>query len=160
MAPFPKREKGYKAFIKSVFQLFPNHIRNLTYSIPFFSSCSWFPGIYSLWRDRKTCGFIRACAGKKDKNCDQYYSKSEYKKCNSISQSPSIMEELLKLYITEKKGSNCSAQQLNFSPFQTFLYRFNSILIGTVVKQIFSLKKVILLPKSKQRLFFPWENYT
>ena len=40
---------------------------------------------------------------------------------------------------------------LIFSPFQTFLYRFNSILIRTVVKQIFSLKKVILLLKSKHR---------
>ena len=44
---------------------------------------------------------------------------------------------------------------LIFPPFQTPLYLFNSILIGTVVKQIFSLKKVILLLKSKERLFFP-----
>ena len=137
MAPFPKREKGYKAFIKSVFQLFPNHIRNLTYSIPFFSSCCWFPGIYSLWRDRKTCGFICACTGKKDKNCDQHYSKCEYKKCNSISQSTSILEGLFKLYITEKMVSYCSAQRIDFSPLQTPLYWFNSILIGTVVKHIF-----------------------
>ena len=64
------------------------------------------------------------------------------------------MEELLKLYITEKKGSNCSAQQLVFLPFQTFLYWFNSILIGTVVKQIFYLKKSYYIAQIQTKIVF------